>query len=1107
MAVSSLSAIVPYVVSKNVDAISGITGNTIRVSDYSGDLSQAVANAASGDTVLIDQDATVSSSVVVNKPLTIASDTGNIITVGLVANLNAISIQSNDVSIKNVRFKSTWNIGNDTVVRALAVSPSVKSLLIEGSTFENLRQPAYIDSGVSGAIRNNYTSNTKGWVVARHTNITFSGNTWGSNVLDIAFIPDNPAQQSLYSDADVVKMSDDNNDAVVELQLDNEKLLSDAYVVPEGNGTGNSGDDGGKWNPYVNKIQTALSRIVKGGTVHLADGSYTGTVDIKKDGTKLVGTTNSRDTVKIYPSPTSGQAGIFANGINNVVIKNLGVYGDYLTSGAAIKLYNGSKAKIENVVVKNSATTGINVNSYEDVTVTGIYVSNVQKDGISVVAKQCGSVTPSYISKNITLSNSAISNAQWSSIALYTTSDSCGSNVVSENLAGITIQNVRTQYGSRGVFVEGAKGKTITSPNSSKLVLQNVTVGQNTDSYIVDASVNDVDARSLVVNVGGGVEVPVAHMNQTQLNAVKSKVVDKVNNNPVDAPLGYVYLANLLAPILDNATVYVNASQPYSYATWDKDRESVGVDHYEYREYRNIAEANADDNGSTNSYWIQKPTSKFQTVGRSWVSNVTLYYRVVAVDAAGNRSVPSQLGTIVIDKTAPTGTITYSPNSSKLTRKKVVATLTTEPGVVMVSDGWTETSTGSGVFKKEFAANSNASVNHEEIAEFKDQAGNTGSASVKIDWQDSEKPTVSITDVAIDNTTKKLTFKVSAEDKGIAGLSVVGANIYDANNKGSVKPIGRLLSASNGQSSANELVTVDISELESGTYTIRAAARDAVNETDNVFDAYRFTVDNTAPTLTIDSVPASTNQRPTISGTVTDGSGVAGVQVSIDDGINWFDVNIDKNGNWTWTPSTALAATTYTVLARATDGANNTTAAKYYVSTDITVMAGEDGINQNQDTLQLNLRPTATAPLVAFTPLGTAAGNQVANAPVTPVTTEDEAVQGVTDTKTTNASDNDEAVLGDTDEKTWSLVNAVIAVAMAIAGIATLVGIFRKKDGDKQVTVRVLSAVLAAAAVLVFFVVEHIPSSMIWVNNWTLLFAVLAVAQIIAISRTKKENE
>ena len=51
------------------------------------------------------------------------------------------------------------------------------------------------------------------------------------------------------------------------------------------------------------------------------------------------------------------------------------------------------------------------------------------------------------------------------------------------------------------------------------------------------------------------------------------------------------------------------------------------------------------------------------------------------------------------------------------------------------------------------------------------------------------------------------------------------------------------------------------------------------------------------------------------------------------------------------------------------------------------------------------------------------------------------------------------------------------------------------------------AGVLAAAAVLVFFVVEHIPSSMIWVNNWTLLFAVLAVAQIIAMSRTKKENE
>ena len=77
---------------------------------------------------------------------------------------------------------------------------------------------------------------------------------------------------------------------------------------------------------------------------------------------------------------------------------------------------------------------------------------------------------------------------------------------------------------------------------------------------------------------------------------------------------------------------------------------------------------------------------------------------------------------------------------------------------------------------------------------------------------------------------------------------------------------------------------------------------------------------------------------------------------------------------------------------------------------------------------------------------------------------------------------------------------------MALVGVVTLVGAFTKKD-NKHMTARIAAIVIAAAAVLAFFIVETASSTMVWVNNWTLLFAVLAVAQIIAISRTKKENE
>lgn len=130
------------------------------------------------------------------------------------------------------------------------------------------------------------------------------------------------------------------------------------------------------------------------------------------------------------------------------------------------------------------------------------------------------------------------------------------------------------------------------------------------------------------------------------------------------------------APVITNTPVYVNASQANSQATWSHDGSDVAS--FEYREYRDMTEANADVDGNTTSYWHPDSTSdkRSQTVGQGWTANVTRYYRVVAIDAYGNRSVPSALGTVIIDKSRPVvQDVTYTVNNNAVTLAKAGDTI------------------------------------------------------------------------------------------------------------------------------------------------------------------------------------------------------------------------------------------------------------------------------------------------------------------------------------------------------------------------------------------------------------------------------------------------
>lgn len=661
LAVSTLTASVPFILSQKASALT-----TIATSSYGGSLANAVAAAEAGDTIVIDTDITISERVAIVKPLTIQGDGAVTVTVTKVNGLNAIGIQSSNVTVKGLNFKSTWNINdtndyNNVTVRALEVSPSVTNALITGNTFTDLRQPAYLGESSTGTISNNTTTGTKGWVTHASSDYTFVGNNWGINVLDIAIIP---SATNSYSDSRVVAISDLNNDATVERQQGGGvNFLSDAYVTPSAGANAGRGDNGSKWNPYANDIQSGLNRIVEGGTVHVADGEYTGTANITKNGTKLIGQTNSRDAIKFNVTPLSGQAGVFANGVNDITIKNIGIFGDTFNSnGALIKLNDGKNARIENVVVKNAQApakvSGIDINSYSNVTIAGVFIAGMTKDGVSVTARQN---TTANVSKNITIQESAISNAAWSSVAFYTKT----TNGYTDNIQDVTISNVSTQYGDRGIYIDGAGG-TVTSPGVSRLVLQNVTVGQNNNEYINNEQSADIDARSLKVNIGNGVVVPVSSMDQSQYDTVLGKIKDKYNNNNASSNYGFVWLIDVSAPTLrlkTSAGVQLTSGA----ATQSKDvvaewTKPVGASKFIYKYWNSIP-----GNQWTAAHpAVASDLTELSRSGSFTEGNGTHFIQVFAVDVNGNVSSGSNVFEITYDTKKPVAsTVTVTPNPAK----------------------------------------------------------------------------------------------------------------------------------------------------------------------------------------------------------------------------------------------------------------------------------------------------------------------------------------------------------------------------------------------------------------------------------------------------------
>lgn len=485
-------------------------------------------------------------------------------------------------------------------------------------------------------------------------------------------------------------------------------------------------------------------------------------------------------------------------------------------------------------------------------------------------------------------------------------------------------------------------------------------------------------------------------------------------------------------------------------------------------------------------------------------------FDAVVVDAAGNSTT---LTAIVnwIDRVNPTGEITYS--TTALTRGNVTATLNLSEVATISTAGWTATSNPL-VFTKVFTPNANTPKNHEETVIFKDAAGNEGTADISINWQDNKQATVAITDVAVDNTTKKLTFNVSATDEGVAALDVVGVNIYDEKNAAQKLAIGRLTEHNGTNSFGPHLVTVDVAELASGTYTIRAAARDAVSSKETTYATYKFTVDNTPPSVTVNAIATSTNTRPIITGAVDEDA--VSVKVSLDNGITWHDAQITGT-TWSFPVTEALAIGEHKVIAIASDDAGNTSARDtsseqdYWKSFEITSARKEidnssaGRTNTSNPVVTQSTTNTATpllnnANAATFAPITGAVTTDGTN-----TTNSDEGDVAAAATQSAETNEDGEVLAAENNKQAWSLVNLLLTIGIVLASLVALSGLGRKEN--RRATVRILSLVPAAGALVLLFAAENFTAPMGWVNTWSWLMAAIALAQIIILSMTRKSSD
>ena len=283
-------------------------------------------------------------------------------------------------------------------------------------------------------------------------------------------------------------------------------------------------------------------------------------------------------------------------------------------------------------------------------------------------------------------------------------------------------------------------------------------------------------------------------------------------------------------------------------------------------------------------------------------------------DSVGNETTVSE--TTTIDTQAPTLTIQNVGDINDLTPTlqgtsneiggTVTLTVTDSDGAVQTitttvgTDGHWDIEVPSALAQGDFTV----------TASITDAAGNESTANSSGNV-DTITPVVTVDALGLGNDSTPLISGTSTEPEG----TVVNIVITDSN--GDETPLTATVDV-NGNWQATS------PELPEGSYSVQASITDAAGNTGGATQSG--TIDSLAPTLTLDTVGATNDSTPTISGTTNAPAGTV-ISISVSDGITTetFTATVQAGGSWSADVPNALVDGELTIEASVSDNAGNTT--------------------------------------------------------------------------------------------------------------------------------------------------------------------------------------
>lgn len=597
------------------------------------------------------------------------------------------------------------------------------------------------------------------------------------------------------------------------------------------------------------------------------------------------------------------------------------------------------------------------------------------------------------LAKQATITKSVVVNGNNHVVSpTFTKTDNDNNSAIGIQSDNVTINNL-TEDGANGTNLHGinvnaVKGVVLNSVtvqnndrsglnvNASKVTVTNLTTAHNGWDGV------DVDKTGALLTVKG-----TSHHDETTPDIyIDTRGVGKVNDvnhqydfvNNVKQSGDRVYTLKLAAPTTpypgDGALINTNNF----WFTWSAVQGAVSYEWQGSQSNAKDADGNLANVTWTGDYQKVQPTAP---TAHSVGANGTWYWQVRAVGAYGTTSPWSAVWGVTIDTTAPAaptnvswkaddGTVAANDGYTNQYSGAASWTASTSSDVdhyvykywndisgsaYKAGHEYSTTTSGtsiSGVF------NQGEGVHHFCIAAV-DYAGNESSCVEFTVTYDKTKPTVqnlSLDNILVDGNTVVLSGKVN--DDNLLNYQV---RVQTPAHVNTTPYIG----ASGSVNTDGPLANLDVSALPDGDYVVRLWATDkAGNSTgnDGITTYYLpFTIDRTAPKLTITTYTVNGDGTYTVAGTTDDNN--ADVIVSI--GLKNITAK-PANGHWSVNVG-AIADGTYSVLATTTDAAGNTIqiSQRHTFSTPISQAEQSQGV--------LPKTPNGTAPAVAAQFFGAAA--------------------------------------------------------------------------------------------------------------------------------------